>query len=102
VGFLEHPLDGAVEQDGVWQVGDLAVEPQMDAGDGRAFEFLDGGGEVATGGVVGEELRDGEVRNGEDAEVEVFGGGVGGDGDGPLCRKGFLDCAALRSECLIV
>jgi hypothetical protein len=36
--FVEHPLDGAVEQDGVVEVGDLAVEPQVDAGDGGVLE----------------------------------------------------------------
>ena len=36
--LVEHPLDGAVEQRGVRQVGDRAVEPEVDAGDGRVLE----------------------------------------------------------------
>ncbi len=38
---MEHPLDGAVEEDGVVEIGDLAVEPEVDAGDGRGFEVAD-------------------------------------------------------------
>ena len=38
---MEHPLDGAVEEDGVVEVGDLAVEPEVDAGDGRVFEVVE-------------------------------------------------------------
>ena len=47
-GFVEHPLNGAVEEDGVVEVGNLAVEPEVDAGDGGGFEvaelLADGGG----------------------------------------------------------
>ncbi len=32
-GLVEHPLNGSVEKNCVWEVGDLAVEPEMDAGD---------------------------------------------------------------------
>ena len=35
---MEHPLHGTVEEDGVVDVGDLAIEPEVDAGDGRVFE----------------------------------------------------------------
>jgi len=31
--FVKHPLDGPVEQDGVIELADLAIEPEMDAGD---------------------------------------------------------------------
>jgi hypothetical protein len=37
-GFVEHPLDGAVEQHGVIEVGDLAVEPEVNAGDRGGLE----------------------------------------------------------------
>src|SRR5579872_4956978 len=33
VSLVIHPLNGAVEQRCVWQAGDLAIEPEMDAGD---------------------------------------------------------------------
>jgi hypothetical protein len=36
--FVEHPLRGAVEQDGVVQFGDLAIEPEVNAGDRAGFE----------------------------------------------------------------
>ena len=35
---MEHPLNSSVEQDGVVEVGDLAIEPEVNAGDGRGFE----------------------------------------------------------------
>ncbi len=34
--FVEHPLNGAIQQDGVFEVGDLTIEPQMNSGDGRS------------------------------------------------------------------
>ena len=40
-GFVEHPLDGAVEKNGVVEIGDLAIEPEMDSGDGGGFEVGD-------------------------------------------------------------
>ena len=36
---MEHPLNGAVEKNGVIEVGDLAIEPEMDPGDGAGFEM---------------------------------------------------------------
>jgi hypothetical protein len=36
--LVEHPLHGAVEQRGMRQGGDLAVEPQVHAGDGRMLK----------------------------------------------------------------
>ncbi len=35
---MEHPLDRAVEQDGVIEIADLAIEPEVDAGDGAGFK----------------------------------------------------------------
>ena len=35
---LEHQLDGAIQQNGMWQVADLAIEPQVDAGNRRCFK----------------------------------------------------------------
>src|SRR5262249_31347166 len=39
--LMEHPLDGAVKQHSMIETGNLAVEPEMDAGDGRIFEVRD-------------------------------------------------------------
>src|SRR5205823_1481037 len=33
LGFLEHPLDGAVKQGSMWKLGNLAIEPEMNSGD---------------------------------------------------------------------
>ena len=40
-GLMEHPLDGAVEEHGVVEIGNLAVEPEVDAGDWGSFEVAD-------------------------------------------------------------
>ena len=37
--LVEHPLDGPLQQHSVFQRRDLAVEPQMNAGDGRGFKL---------------------------------------------------------------
>ena len=39
--LVEHPLNGSVEEDGVVEIGNLAVEPEVDAGDGRVLEVSD-------------------------------------------------------------
>src|SRR4051812_3303834 len=36
---MEHPLNRSVEQDGVFQVSDLPIEPEMDTGNRRAFKL---------------------------------------------------------------
>ncbi len=41
-GLGEHPLDAGVEQDGVVEVGDFAVVPEVDGGDGRGDELVEG------------------------------------------------------------
>ena len=34
-GFVKHPLDSAIEEDGMIELADLAIEPQVNTGDGR-------------------------------------------------------------------
>ena len=38
---MKHPLDRAVEEDGVVEVGDLPVEPEVDAGNGSGVEMVE-------------------------------------------------------------
>src|ERR1700722_6529176 len=40
-GFVKHPLDGAVEENGMVEVGDFWAEPKRDAGDGGPFEVAE-------------------------------------------------------------
>jgi hypothetical protein len=65
-GFVEHPLDGAVEKDGVVEVGDLTVEPEVDAGDGGGFEVGDFFAEWCAVGSLRENFVEGVEGKGED------------------------------------
>src|SRR5262249_4803731 len=40
-GLVEHPLNGSVEQNGVVEIRYLPVEPEVNAGNRRIFEFRD-------------------------------------------------------------
>src|ERR1700726_783357 len=40
-GLVKHPLNGAVEEGGGIEIGNLTVEPQVNAGDGRGFEVAE-------------------------------------------------------------
>ncbi len=54
-GLVEHPLDAGVEQGGVLEVGDGAVKPEVDGGDGGVGEVREQGLDaLARGGGFGE------------------------------------------------
>ena len=38
---MKHPLDSAIEEDGMVEVRDLSVEPEVDAGYGSGFEMVE-------------------------------------------------------------
>jgi hypothetical protein len=40
---MEHPLNGAVEEHRVRQIGDLAIEPEVNTGDRRGPEAVEHG-----------------------------------------------------------
>jgi len=75
-GFVEHPLNRRIEQDGVVQVGDFAVEPEVNAGDGRVLELSEVGVERLAAGILGQ----GGQERGHGLEGKREDDGVGGDG----------------------
>ena len=95
-GLVEHPLDAGVEQGGVFEVGDGAIEPEVDGGDGGVGEVgerrLDA---LARRGVFGE--RGEEACGLLEGEGEEQGGGVVavavGRGDLPEAVGEALDAA---------
>ncbi len=84
-GLVEHPLDAGVEQGGVLEVGDGAIEPEMDGGDGGVGEVGERGLDaLARRGVFGERGEEacgllegeGEEQAGRVVAVAVGGGGL--------------------------
>ncbi len=82
-GLVEHPLDAGVEQGCVLEVGDGAIEPEVDGGDGGMGEVGEKGLDaLARRGVFrerGEEARgllegEGEQQVGCEVAVAVGGG----------------------------
>src|ERR1700733_252368 len=70
--FVKHPLNCSVEQDGVVEIAYLAVEPEMDPGDGRGFEVGDGFAERGAFGFIGKDAIERVEGEREDQEVEGF------------------------------
>ena len=67
---MEHPLNGSVEKDGVVEVGYLAIEPEMDAGDGTGFEVGQVFAQRGGGGSLRKDVFDGVEGESEDQVVE--------------------------------
>ena len=44
--LVVHPVNFAIEQDGVVEIGDFAIEPEMNAADGPVFELVDLAGQL--------------------------------------------------------
>ena len=68
---MEHPLDGAVEQDGVIEIGNLAVEPEVDAGDGRVFKVRELFANGRALGGFGKNAIESVERKGQDQEIKI-------------------------------
>jgi hypothetical protein len=69
---VEHPLNGAVEQDRVVKIGNLPVEPEVNAGDGGGFKVSELLAERSTLGSFGKNAVEGIEGQGEDEIVEGF------------------------------
>src|SRR5579862_387290 len=68
---MKHPLDGSVEEHGVIEIGDLAVEPQVDAGDRRVLKMADLFTESSALGSLGDNSFQRVKGEGEDQEVKI-------------------------------
>ena len=71
---MEHPLNRAVEQHGMIEIGNLAIEPEVDAGDGRVFEMESLFAQRGALGRVGQDAIQGVEGKCQDQEVEDFVG----------------------------
>ena len=68
---MEHPLDGAIEQHGVIEIGNPAVEPEMDAGDRGSLETRQRGPEGLAFGSRREHAGEGVKGHGQDGVIEA-------------------------------
>ena len=82
-GLVEHPLNAGVEQRGVFEIGDGAIEPEVDGGDGgmgevgeRGLDTLAGSGGFGERGEEPGSLLEGqsEEQHGGVEAVAVGGG----------------------------
>src|ERR1700722_4744745 len=73
-GFVKHPLDGTVEQDGVVEIGVLAVEPEVDAGYRGGFEGTEFFANRGASGSIGKDTVEVLERQSEDEIVESLYG----------------------------
>jgi hypothetical protein len=62
---VEHPLNGSIEQDGVIEVADLTIKPEMDTGDRTGFEVREIFAEWHGFGSFWENASDGVERQGK-------------------------------------
>ena len=71
--FVENPLDGGVQEREEGLVHHLAIEPEVNSGDGRGFDFVEmREGRIRLLQALGEQLRKGDVRDRENVGIGGF------------------------------